>query len=103
MSEQPEYITIQLRRPSDSYPDGVVEEGWFVVKDNVVFLSDRNGTRCRQGQQTSYRAGRTAREVAVRLLRWKARSDRQPLQSAAAVWANWLVLGVDFLSAKPAV
>ena len=50
----PEYITIQLHRPSDSYPDGVVEEGWFIVKDNVVYLSDRDGTAlARQGQQNA--------------------------------------------------
>ena len=70
-----EYITIQLRRPSDSYPGGVIEEGWFVVKDNVVFLSDRDGDALPgKGNRRPIGPGETGREVAVRLLRLKARS-----------------------------
>ena len=92
MSEQPEYINIQLHRPSDSYPDGVVEEGWFVVKDNVVFLSDRNGTALAgKGNRRPIGPGETAREVAVRLLRWKARSRpsrpfNRPLRYGRTGW-----------------
>jgi len=74
----PTYIIIQLRRPSrDGEDPGVIEEGWFITKDGVVQLVDRDGNPL-QGELTRRPVGpnETPREVAVRMLR--ARSRRRP-------------------------
>jgi hypothetical protein len=74
MSE-PEYITLQLRRPSESYPAGLIEEGFFIVRDEVVLLTTRDGVQLSgKNNRRPIAPGETAREVAVRLLRLKARS-----------------------------
>ena len=40
----PTYITIQLRRPSrDGEDPGVIDEAWFITKDDVVQFTDRDG------------------------------------------------------------
>ena len=38
----PQYIHIQIRRPSrDGSDPGVIEEGWYIVTDDCVQLTDR--------------------------------------------------------------
>ena len=41
-----EYITIQIRRPSESYPAGLIEEGWLSSKTTWFFYLTARETRC---------------------------------------------------------
>ena len=75
MSDNPNISPSKSADLATAIPTGVIEEGWFVVKDNVVFLSDRDGDALPgKGNRRPIGPGETAREVAVRLLRLKARS-----------------------------
>ena len=70
----PTYITIQLRRPSrDGEDPGVVDEAWFITKDDVVQFTDRDGHPL-PGDENRRRLknNETARECAVQLLRSKS-------------------------------
>jgi hypothetical protein len=72
----PQYIHIQIRRPSrDGSDPGTIEEGWYVVTDDYVQLTDRDGNKVR-GEFISRPIGNgeTAKEVAVRLLRTRVMS-----------------------------
>jgi hypothetical protein len=72
----PQYIHIQIRRPSrDGSDPGQIEDAHFIVADNVVHLTDRDGNKLK-GELTRRPIGNgeTAREVAVRLLRTRVRS-----------------------------
>jgi hypothetical protein len=70
----PQYIHIQIRRPSRDDP-GQIEDAHFIVADNVVHLTDQDGNKLK-GELTRRPIGNgdTAREVAVRLLRTRVRS-----------------------------
>jgi hypothetical protein len=53
----------------------VIEEAWYVVVDNAVQLSDRDGNKVHGEFVTRpIGPGETAREVAVRMLRARVRS-----------------------------
>ncbi len=71
----PEYVTIQLARPSETYSAGLIAEGWFEERNGVVQMTTQEGValsgkmNCRP-----IGPGETGREVAVRLLRFKARA-----------------------------
>jgi hypothetical protein len=68
------YITLQLRRPArDGSDAGMIEEAWFVTKDDVVQFTDRDGHPL-PGDENRRRLkdGQTARECAVQLLRSKS-------------------------------
>ena len=72
----PEYIYVTTRRPSrDGSDPGVIEEGWYVVTDGVVQLTDREGNKVR-GEFVSrpISNGESAKEIAVRMLRTRVRS-----------------------------
>jgi hypothetical protein len=73
----PQYIHIQIRRPRKDDPTdgGVIEEGWYVVTDNSVQLTDRDGNKL-HGELTRrpIGPGETAKEVAVRMLRTRVMS-----------------------------
>jgi hypothetical protein len=70
----PTYITLQLRRPArDGEDPGAVDEAWFVVKGDVVQLTDRDGVPLHgDGNKCKLEPNETARECAVRLLRSKS-------------------------------
>jgi hypothetical protein len=70
----PTYITIQLRRPSrDGEDPGVIDEAWFITKDDVVQLTDRDGVPLHgDGNKRKLEPNETARECAVQLLRSKS-------------------------------
>jgi hypothetical protein len=77
----PQYIHIQIRRPSkDGSDPGTIEEGWYVVTDDCVQLTDRDGNKVRGELVTRpIGYGETAKEVAVRMLR--ARVQSRPAKS----------------------
>jgi hypothetical protein len=70
----PEYVTIQLQRPRESFV-GRVEEGWFTVRGQMVILTKRDGDPL---SKIAYRQklaseGEDPRQIAQRLLReWHA-------------------------------
>ena len=72
----PQYIHIQIRRPSrDGSDPGMIEEGWYVVTDDYVHLCDRGGNKVRgEFVGRPIGNGETAKEVAVWMLRAKVRS-----------------------------
>ena len=73
----PQYIYISMRRPRKDDPEdaGAIEEGWYVVNDGAVQLTDRDGNKVRGEFVTRpIGPGETAREVAVRMLRARVRS-----------------------------
>jgi hypothetical protein len=58
----------------DGSDPGQIEEAWYVVIDNCVQLTDRDGNKIRGEFVTRpIGPGETAREVAVRLLRTRVR------------------------------
>ena len=87
----PQYIHIQIRRPSrDGGDPGTIEEGWYVVVDGAVQLTDREKVR---GEFVTRPIGNgeTAKEVAVRMLRTRvmsgpAKSFNRPIRYAKTGW-----------------
>jgi hypothetical protein len=74
----PTYFYIVTRNPpKDGSDAGAIEEGWFIVADGVVRLTNRDGMML-HGEENMGRPkpGQTAREVAARLL--KAKTRRRP-------------------------
>jgi hypothetical protein len=89
----PQYIHIQIRRPSkDGTDPGTIEEGWYVVTDDCVQLTDRDGNKVRGELVTRpIGNGETAKEVAVRMLRTRvmsrpAKSFNRPLRYPRMVY-----------------
>jgi hypothetical protein len=72
----PKYIYLQTRRPSrDGTDPGTIEEGWYVVTDGYVQLTDRDGSKVRgEFVGRPIGNGETAKEVAVRMLRARVRN-----------------------------
>jgi len=73
----PQYIAVQTTSPDEKpgHP-GAVAEGWFILEDNVVILTDRDGKplhhpRGKQGYQRELGPGETPKQVAGQLLREK--------------------------------
>jgi hypothetical protein len=73
----PAYFYCVLRQPpKDGSDPGVIEEGWFIVKDGIVLLTDPEGVP-KPGEENRRPLGKDgAKAVAVRLL--KAKSNRRP-------------------------
>ena len=65
------YVTVQTRSPRRDDP-GAVIEGWYVVSDGTVTLTDRAGNPIKNYEGKLYQQhapGASARVVAGRLLR----------------------------------
>ena len=74
---EPKYITIQTRRPTrDGSDPGAIEEGWFIVKDGIVMLTNREGVALHGEENRRELGNEDARVIAVRML--KAKSKRRP-------------------------
>lgn len=72
---EPKYIAIQTRQPKGDDP-GAVAEAWFIEHDGEVYLTTREGVKLSGKQdRRPIGPGETAKEVAVRLLRLKARNS----------------------------
>jgi hypothetical protein len=72
---EPHRIFIQTRRPSrDGSDPGSVEEGFYIVVDGVVHMTNAVGTKLRgDSVRRPVEHHETAKEVAVRLLRTRIR------------------------------
>jgi hypothetical protein len=62
---QPKEIIVQIARPGDRYPHGLVEHGYFYAENGHVYLCDERGVRTGTGK--ALRPGENAEEVARRL------------------------------------
>lgn len=71
MSETIHYVTVELVHPNNAYPEGLLEEGYYIVRGDTVHLVTRDGKQrhTRKGAAIKERVplGATARSVAWRL------------------------------------
>jgi hypothetical protein len=69
---KPQFVTIQIKPPSGSFP-GQTAEGAFIVEDGVVVLTDREGNPARDGDGKFYKQkladGQNPKLIAGRLTR----------------------------------
>ena len=47
---QPKEIIVQIARPDDRYPHGLVEHGYFYAEKGHVYLCDERGVRTGTGK-----------------------------------------------------
>ena len=64
--------TVEIRRPRGSFP-GEIAEGWYVVRDNAVIMTDAGGKPISEAKH-HFNPGEDARLVACGLIRGRRRN-----------------------------
>jgi hypothetical protein len=76
---KPQFVTIQIKPPKGEFP-GQTAEGAFIVVDDVVTLTDREGAPARDAEGRTYsqklQPGQTARPTNPRAADCPARQER---------------------------
>jgi hypothetical protein len=68
MSDEVRKVTIQIRAPKGKFP-GEVAEGWYVVFENNVILTDQDGKPIPGAAKRSVGPGDDAHLIACRMVR----------------------------------